>query len=540
MAITYDKIAYDQVELELKAILATEFPNVYIGNTFSMKGSECIRIDLVSSTSIEQSTFYEQRLYALNLRYYFKNDTSQERINKAVKGKIDRLRKHLLDYQVNGTKGWAALIIEDINYNVKDEENEEDDNLHIAEFNITIQHHNVLQVSAFSNLSISFDGGDEYLDAGSSSTLVGNSAMTISAWIKVDWSNHPDYSRIVDKNFTSFRLGIDKDAVVKSIFFFVNGQFAKSTANALNSDNWQHVVGVFDKSLHSTSTSIRIYVNGNEVTYGTQQSTGSDITSTSDNLHIGADIGVSNHFAGNIDEVSLWHSALDSDTIKAIYNSGRPNNLQIGEFTHLARTHLKGYWRMGDGTLDSFPLIADQTDTSFGTDIFVSTGRTAMALGTSVDKDDGSAGWVVGGTLTTESGGFLKLVSGGSTTRIYDQLSGISGKVLKVSLDYRSNKPIGFSTDYFTPLVFFDKTSDNTGTDLLADNFTSISFFVRAKTSGSNFWGQLRLLGTHQNIASTPSVGDELHVKNIKTSILNGNPALMTNNQASDIEEDTP
>ena len=195
---------------------------------------------------------------------------------------------------------------------------------------------------------------------------------------------------------------------------------------------------------------------------------------------------------------------------------------------------------MGDGTLDSFPLIADQTDTSFGTDIFVSTGRTAMALGTSVDKDDGSAGWVVGGTLTAESGGFLKLVSGGSTTRIYDQLSGISGKVLKVSLDYRSNKPIGFSTDYFTPLVFFDKTSDNTGTDLLADNFTSISFFVRAKTSGSNFWGQLRLLGTHQNIASTPSVGDELHVKNIKTSILNGNPALMTNNQASEIEEDTP
>ena len=142
MAITYDKIAYDQVELELKSVLATEFPNVYIGNTFSMKGSECIRIDLVSSTSIEQSTNYEQRLYALNLRYYFKSDTSQERINKAVKGKIDRLRKHLLDNQVNTSKGWAALIIDDINYNVRDEENEEDDGLHIAEFLVTIQPHN--------------------------------------------------------------------------------------------------------------------------------------------------------------------------------------------------------------------------------------------------------------------------------------------------------------------------------------------------------------------------------------------------------------
>ena len=142
MAITYDKISYDQIELGLRSIISTEFANVYIGNTFKMKGTECIKIDLLSSASIEQATNYEQRLYALNIRYYFKNDTSQERVNKAVKGKIDRLRKHLLDNQVNSSKGWAALIIDDINYNVRDEENEEEDNLHIAEFLVTIQHHN--------------------------------------------------------------------------------------------------------------------------------------------------------------------------------------------------------------------------------------------------------------------------------------------------------------------------------------------------------------------------------------------------------------
>ena len=142
MAVTYDKIAYDQVELGLRSLLSTEFSNVYIGNTFSMKGSECIKIDLLSSSSIEQATNYEQRLYTINIRYYFKSDTSQERINKAVKGKIDRLRKHLLDNQVDSSKGWAALTIDEINYNVRDEENEEDDGLHIAEFLVTIQHHN--------------------------------------------------------------------------------------------------------------------------------------------------------------------------------------------------------------------------------------------------------------------------------------------------------------------------------------------------------------------------------------------------------------
>ena len=142
MAVAYDKIAYDEIELALKSVLSTEFQNVYIANTFKMLGSECIKIDLISSTSIEQATNFETREYALNLRYYFKADTSQELINKAVKGKIDRLRKHLLDNQVDASNNWAALIVNTINYNVQDEENEEESNLHIAEYEITIQHFN--------------------------------------------------------------------------------------------------------------------------------------------------------------------------------------------------------------------------------------------------------------------------------------------------------------------------------------------------------------------------------------------------------------
>ena len=142
MAVAYDKIAYDEIELALKSVLSTEFQNVYIANTFKMLGSECIKKDLISSTSVEQATNFETREYALNLRYYFKADTSQELINKAVKGKIDRLRKHLLDNQVDASNNWAALIVDTINYNVQDEENEEESNLHIAEYEITIQHFN--------------------------------------------------------------------------------------------------------------------------------------------------------------------------------------------------------------------------------------------------------------------------------------------------------------------------------------------------------------------------------------------------------------
>ena len=142
MAVTYDKIAYEEIELGLRKIINDEFKNVYIGNTFKMLGTECIRIDLISSTSIQQATNFEQRDYAINIRYYHLADTTSEIINKSVKGNIDRLRKHLLDNQVNATNKWSALIIDEINYNVQDEENEENDRLHIAELIISIQHHN--------------------------------------------------------------------------------------------------------------------------------------------------------------------------------------------------------------------------------------------------------------------------------------------------------------------------------------------------------------------------------------------------------------
>jgi hypothetical protein len=211
--------------------------------------------------------------------------------------------------------------------------------------------------------SLDFDGTDGHLDAGNDSSLVPTSAMTISAWIKVDWDNNPDYPRIVDKNFTSYRLAIDRLAVEKSLFFFINGQFAKSAANALNTDNWQHVVGVFDKSLHSASNSIRLYVNGNEVSYSTQQSSGSDITSTSDNLHIGSDITDDKYFAGNIDEVAIWNTALDGDAVKAVYNGGKPTDLMMDNGAYDEYTdNIKGYWRMGDG--DTFPTILDNSSNS--------------------------------------------------------------------------------------------------------------------------------------------------------------------------------
>ena len=50
-------------------------------------------------------------------------------------------------------------------------------------------------------------------------------------------------------------------------------------------------------------------------------------------------------FVGNIDEVSVWSTALSSGDIASIYNSGTPTNLN----DHSAAANLISYWRMGDG-----------------------------------------------------------------------------------------------------------------------------------------------------------------------------------------------
>ena len=142
MAVTYDKIAYEEIELGLRKIINDEFKNVYIGNQFKMMGTECIKINLESSTLVLQTGALEEREYLVNIRYYHMADTNNEMINKSVKANVDRLRKHLLDNQTSSTYKWAELQVQDIEYNVQDTENEENDRLHITEFGVSIIHHN--------------------------------------------------------------------------------------------------------------------------------------------------------------------------------------------------------------------------------------------------------------------------------------------------------------------------------------------------------------------------------------------------------------
>tara|TARA_R100000152_G_C6778485_1_gene209217 strand:- start:383 stop:814 length:432 start_codon:yes stop_codon:yes gene_type:complete len=142
MAVTYDKIAFTKIEKELRDSINNDFNNVYISHDFKMVGTECIRINLINSTNLETTNAYEQREYNVEIRYYFNTKILGDSVNDAIKAKSDRLRKKLIDIQVN-TPNWAYMDIEEIDYGVEDEENEEN-SVYIVQYTLSLINHNPL------------------------------------------------------------------------------------------------------------------------------------------------------------------------------------------------------------------------------------------------------------------------------------------------------------------------------------------------------------------------------------------------------------
>ena len=143
MAITYDKISYPKIEEAIKFILDDDFPNVYISPIFKMFGNECIRINLESDSSEDLATNFEVRIYDVTVTYYTKADMSKDQDNEFVKNRIDKLKKALIDNQVKTTNdNWAKLEVTERRYNVQNDDNEDKDNLYIAEFDVQVTNYN--------------------------------------------------------------------------------------------------------------------------------------------------------------------------------------------------------------------------------------------------------------------------------------------------------------------------------------------------------------------------------------------------------------
>ena len=354
--------------------------------------------------------------------------------------------------------------------------------------------------TVFNTKQVDFDGTDDYLDLGNPSILNFTSDFTISMWIK-STVNSDSYIAL----FTKFSSGAGWD------FFLSSGILGMGlrgtagnvldggyTSTDLRDNKWHNVVAV------NTNSYIKLYVDG--VIVHTKTATWTPTTTTT-NAYIGKRTGIDN-FNGEISQVGLWNSTLTSDEVSSLYNHGLPIDLTTDQAAYASSSNLVGYWRMGSGTLDSYPLIADQTNATLSAEYVVNG-----------DFSNGTTGW----TAPTQDGAYQQLTTDGlkmyagtpsggsnllSTTTTFN-LSGTEGKVYKadiVSSDYVGGATMSLRLNgvYDASNIISFETGTQTVYFTAYQDFTFIRFFAGSFEQGFT-------------------------LKSISIKEVGGNPAMMIN-----------
>ena len=194
--------------------------------------------------------------------------------------------------------------------------------------------------------AMSFNGTDQYVDAGNDTSLQITGNITISAWVNIGALSST--MRIVNKDDGSNRAWIMLVVGGKIRFtrFYTASSFhyMDSSVN-INDSAWHHVVCVND----STGTA-KIFIDGSEDTATTGTNTGSVLYNAAVNLKIGGGF-TSQYLNGSIDEVAIFNTALSANKIQQIYDAtavvgGVPQTANL--FTGGLDTSLVYWNRMGD------------------------------------------------------------------------------------------------------------------------------------------------------------------------------------------------
>lgn len=332
-----------------------------------------------------------------------------------------------------------------------------------------------------STKSVDLDGTDEYLEV-TKKDFLGTSDFTISMWIKPDTVTEDNYF-IGQSTDDDNRWYIRVRGSNSSIQFF-----SKNSGNQVISvlggtpiaNQWNHIVISADRD-----NNCKLYVNS--VLSMTQAAATTASLTFTGNLRIGSFELFGVYFDGTMDDVGIFNAALTSDQVIELYNQGVPSNL----LTHSANANLTGYWKMGDGTLDEAPLIADQTNATLGSDLVVN-GNFA----TDSDWTFNSAYWNISGGTANALG-----VANGSFNQT---LAVQSGKTYKIEIASTITSGNGiYAIKLGTTQQIFDNNTSNITAYLVA--------------SGDNVAVSIRPGASAFSVSS------------ISVKQVNGNPAIMQN-----------
>lgn len=361
--------------------------------------------------------------------------------------------------------------------------------------------------------SLAFDGTNDYIDCGDTSDWNFSSGsiskLSLSLWFKHDTGSPGNSETLIAKYDTGadkreWRLSTDTD---DTFGFWVSSDGSGSTVRSSNTSyvladtNWHHIVVTYDGSVGTANLRCQIYVDGVDyVTTG-----GSNHADLNEDDAILAIAGftnsgtISNEWGGNISEVAIYNSPLTANQVKTLYNGREPYNHKEG----VASGNLKAWYRMGDGVLDDFNLIGDETNATLGSNLV-----------TNGDFSTGDlTGWSTSGTVNASnyveySNGGARLVTDGTGT-------GINQGIMVAGVNYK----LTFDVLDITGTAKFDTIVNITETGSFTEYFT-------ASQTAFTFY---RLSGAA-----------DVTIDNVSLKTVNGNAGIMTNMTADDFVGDTP
>lgn len=200
------------------------------------------------------------------------------------------------------------------------------------------------------NYSMSFDGSNDYILTGFNPTTIGTGDYTVSLWFNATTGATEDYPYIyalgTASNYQGFSLSNRSGNTYKlRINNNSGGSYSQDVSSTLNisAGTWYHIV------ITRSGNTINLYLDGNTTPYLSLNSSevGSNtINNTEFKTGFGDQAASTRYFAGNLDELAIWNTALTSTQIQSIYNATSTNLTK--DLTTVSGSNLKYWNRMGD------------------------------------------------------------------------------------------------------------------------------------------------------------------------------------------------
>ena len=258
--------------------------------------------------------------------------------------------------------------------------------------------------------SLEFDGINDYLETFADGTLA---SKTYSFWMKA--------------SVTGENGGVFGHGGVAIGAFHINPDFSASNASKpliyLDSHYWQyfddtsaqddgnwHHWAVYIK--HDDLANSEVWVDGVALNTSTSNLTAGAVGANAyGKLKIGTD-GDTKYFAGKIDEFAVFNGDLETDEVVAIYNNGKPFDLNYNRGNYVNSSDLEGYWRMFNGPFDDKQngAVHDAHNPGFATGNVLEGGTWVNATG----------GWstTTGGIVNSGTNGNFRVQGWGSTSNL--------------------------------------------------------------------------------------------------------------------------